>query len=102
MTGCPYTWFKNLFEVSQTTSEEAKNLRVSVTRSNETTVDVALPAHSARWLIELIPTDVVAKIKSEGIPLEKIQEDLANRKLLTKQKIFNLTEPDRQIDVWLE
>lgn len=102
MSACPYTWVKSFFSLKRNKSTEASNLRVTVSRNQEITVDVSLPARSARWLIELIPSDVVCKIRAEGIPLDDIQSDLAASKELVPQKIFTLTEPNREVTVWLE
>jgi hypothetical protein len=101
MSKCPYTFVKSMFGKPHPT-KEASHLRVTVTRGEETTVDAALPAHSARWLMELIPEDVLTQIYKEGIPIEKIQEDLSQQKVLFPRKIFTLTEPHRAIDIWLE
>jgi hypothetical protein len=101
MTGCPYTWFKGLFAVPARPGVAA-HLRVTVRKEQTVTVDVSLPARSAGWLIELIPGDVVSKIKEEGIPLEEIQADLASRAELAPQKIFELVERHRSVSVWLE
>jgi hypothetical protein len=109
MSGCPYTWFKSLFQSTDSTAagtqsdhSKASSLRVTVTRDSSKTVDVTLPARSARWLIDLIPADVITKIKNEGIPIEAIQDDLAASSELRPQKIFKLSEPHREVDVWLE
>ena len=103
---CPYTWVKNVvgsvLPGRSGDSELAKNLRVTVTREAVRTVDVYLPADSARWLIELIPENVLTKIRAEGIPIERIQDDLAARAQLTPQPIFSLSEAHRSVDVWLE
>lgn len=102
---CPYTWFKSLFGSSNTSTQEggeAQHLRVEVKRNNETIVDVFLPARSARWLIDLIPNDVITKIREEGIPIDFIQEDLAKREVLYAEKIFTLVEEHREVNVWLE
>lgn len=101
MSKCPYTWFKSIFS-TKSVNGEATELRVSVSRNGETTIDVSLPAKSARWLIKTIPDDVVDKIRNEGIPIDAIQTDLANSEKLVPQKIFTLVEPDRTVSVWLE
>lgn len=105
MSLCPYTWFKSIFDSSSKPTEpgaEAQFLRVSVDRNNERVVDVSLPARSARWLIDLIPNDTLIKIKEAGIPIEGIQDDLANRPSLYATKIFDLVEEHRKVSVWLE
>lgn len=102
MSKCPYTWFKGIFSGSSKNSTEAKNLRVEVSRNQEVVVDVALPAQSARWLIDLIPDDVIRKIKDEGIPIERIQEDLSQQDKLVPVSIFELIESHRKVSVWLE
>jgi hypothetical protein len=103
MSKCPYTWFKNIF--SSTTANpnsEANYLRVAVTKNGDRVVDVSLPARSARWLLELIPSDITDKIRLEGIPIDDIQDELSKRKELFPQKIFKLTETHREVEVWLE
>jgi len=102
MAACPYTWIRGFFPAKNGDSSEASNLRVTVTREQKVVVDVSLPARSARWLIELIPEDVVKKIYAEGIPLDEIQADLAGRITLVPQKIFHLQETHREVAVWLE
>ncbi len=99
---CPYTWFRGLFPQPTGTADEAAQLRVTVLRNQEVTVDVALPARSARWLIELIPDDVMKKIRAEGIPIDDIQGELAQRLVLNPRKIFTLIETHRTVAVWLE
>jgi hypothetical protein len=103
MSKCPYTWFKSIFSSgTPNSSGEATYLRVAVVKNAETVVDVSLPARSARWLIELIPEDVITTIKNEGIPIDDIQDDLSKRKELKPQKIFKLVETHREVEVWLE
>lgn len=101
MSKCPYTWFKGFF-VGQPNGTTATALRVRVSRNQETVVDVSLPARCAGWLMDLIPDDVITKIKAEGIPLDEIQADLAAKQELSPQKIFVLQETSRVVDVWLE
>lgn len=86
----------------KSSSDEAQYLRVTVKKNNAMAVDVALPAGSARWLIDLIPGDVMDKIRQEGIPIDDIQTDLAARTILNPQKIFILNEESRAVEVWLE
>lgn len=102
MSLCPYTWVVGLMKPSQTPGAEASQLRVRVTRDTVVTVDVTLPAHSARWLIDLIPSDVVAKIREEMIPIDSIQDTLAQSQKLFPQEIFELKEVNREVKVWLE
>jgi len=75
---------------------------VRVVRDGEERVRVALPARSAKWLIELIPADVVAKIRAEDIPLDAMMHDLNQADELFPHPIFSLNEEHRQIEVWLE
>lgn len=101
MSLCPYTWIRSLIPSSKNDGI-AKQLRVTVLKKGEVVVDVALPARSAKWLIDVIPDDVIVKIKAEGIPIEAIQEDLAQRDVFVPQGIFQLKEPHREVLVWLE
>ena len=106
MSKCPYTWVRGFFSGSGRTAsnpdEPARNLMVLVVRDGEERVRVALPSRSARWLIELIPTDVVRKIRAENIPLDAITAELNAQEVLYPRAIFSLQEPDRQVEVWLE
>jgi hypothetical protein len=106
MSTCPYTWVKGLFspgsKPSGDLSAPAKNLMVRVVRNGEERVRVSLPARSARWLIELIPADVIAKIKAEEIPLDAMMEDLSLTPVLYPRPIFSLAETGRTVDIWLE
>lgn len=103
MSKCPYTWVKNLFAgKAKLPGEAANSLRVTVDREGDRKVDVALPARSARWLLEIIPKDVIEKIKAEGIPIEMMNQDLKERIHLGAQDLFLLNEPGRTVRVWLE
>ncbi len=102
MAGCPYTWVSSLLPGSNSKGPQASQLRVSVVKENQTVVDVVLPAQSARWLIDLIPEDVMKIIRLEGIPIDEIQRDLQESKDLHKMQIFHLAEKHRKILVWLE
>jgi hypothetical protein len=82
--------------------KEATSLRLTVVRGQTKTVDLSFPAVSARWLLDLIPNEVVRKIEASGVLLEDIQKRLASSEKLTPQKIFMLEEPNRTIHVWLE
>ena len=101
MSKCPYTWFKSVFS-GNSNSSEANSLRVTVHKQNEKTVDVSLPARSARWLIDLIPENVLDRIHQEGIPLEDIQKELAQCPRLEPQEIFEMNHPNGSVRVWLE
>ncbi len=106
MSKCPYTWVRGLFGAGTRTAAEpdapARNLMVLVVRDGVERVRVALPSRSARWLIELIPSDVVNKIRAEDIPLDAIAADLNGQATLYPREIFSLHESHRQITVWLE
>lgn len=103
MASCPYTWVRSLFSSTKAApGEPAKNLMVRVVRDGEERVRVALPSKSARWLIELIPADVVARIREEEIPLDAITDDLSRQEVLYPRPIFALEETNRQVHVWLE
>jgi hypothetical protein len=104
MSSCPYTWVRGLFSsgAKAAPGEPAKNLMVRVVRDGEERVRVALPSRSARWLIELIPADVVRKIREEEIPLDAITDDLNKQDVLYPRAIFSLNEAHRQVQVWLE
>lgn len=104
MATCPYTWVRAFFTSNTPAApgEPAKNLMVRVVRDGKQKVRVALPARSARWLLDLIPDEVVETIRAEEIPLEAIMLDLSNQKELYPRQIFSLSDPSRQVDIWLE
>ncbi len=106
MSKCPYTWVRGLFSSSATSDASpgrpAKHLMVRVVRDGEERVRVALPARSAKWLIELIPADVVEKIRAEDIPLDAMMHDLNQQNDFYPRPIFALSEQHRSVDVWLE
>lgn len=104
MARCPYTWVRSFFGSASAaaTGEPAQHLRVRVVRDGEERVLVTLPARSARWLMELIPTDVQDKIRAEEIPLDDMMAELHEQAVHYPRQIFTLAEPHRQIDVWLE
>ena len=81
---------------------EATYLRLTVVREQKKTVDLRFPAASARWIIDLIPDDILEKIKVSGVSIEEIQNKLIKSEKLVPQKLFSLEEPDRTITVWLE
>jgi len=80
----------------------ASHLRVQVWRGGEERVNVYLPARSARWMIDLIPEDVLAKIHAEGIPIDRIQAELKAAPVLESRRIFEVEEAGRTVKVWLE
>jgi len=103
MSGCPYTWIKNTLNIfPKTKTLEASELRVTVKRGGDLKVDVSLPAGSARWLIDLIPEDVLKKIYAENIPIHLIQDSLKNKDKLLPQSIFKVQDEEREVKVWLE
>jgi hypothetical protein len=106
MSKCPYTWVRGLFSTGKSASSgpetPARHLMVLVVRDGEERVRVALPSRSARWLIELIPSDVVKRIREEEIPLDDIAVELNGQQELYPREIFSLQEQNRQITVWLE
>lgn len=102
MSRCPYTWVRNFLGRSAEATGEAQHLRVRVMHRAEERVDVSLPARSARWLVDLIPADVVARIRDEQIPLDEIQAELAGQDRLVPRQIFELDDGERSVMVWLE
>jgi hypothetical protein len=103
MSRCPYTWVRSFFaKPPDPNATEARYLRVRVVRDAEERVSVSLPANSAHRLIDLIPDDVVAKIREEMIPIDEIQTDLRGQERMIPGPIFHLTEPHRHVEVWLE
>lgn len=104
MARCPYTWVRNLFAGTSATppGEPARHLHVRVVRDGEERVLVALPAKSARWLLEVIPGDVQRRIREEEIPLDEISAELHAQEVHYPRAIFTLAEERRRVDVWLE
>jgi hypothetical protein len=83
MTKCPYTWTKSLLSRFATKGHEASQLRVTVLKNNELAVDTALPAHSARWLVDLIPDDVLEKISRTNST-----RNCSSRKAISKRNFY--------------
>ncbi len=106
MAGCPYTWVRGLFSSGVPrhidASQPAKNLMVTVVRDGEERVRVSLPARSAKWLIDIIPDDVVKRIRAEDIPLDALAIELHRAEELFPRSIFSLRESNRQVEIWLE
>lgn len=105
MSKCPYTWFTGFFRSphKQTSPHEpANSLFVRVVKQGTEVVRVQLPAQSARWLINLIPEDVVEKIRAEKIPLDELLETIQTQKVLYPASLFTLHEEHREVSVWLE
>lgn len=105
MSKCPYTWFTSIFSGPRgapNTSGIAEHLHVKVIKNGVEIVYVTLPAKSAQWLIEIIPDDVMVKIRDEAIPIDDIMNDLKKRTDYFPQPIFLLDEPHRSVNVWLE
>lgn len=107
--GCPYTWFRSLLDRKGQKPEpnaegliEAQCLRVTVEKFGKKTVDVFLPARSARWLMELIPSEVMTRIKEEQIPIEAMNQELAKRDRLYPEELFSMADDSRKVQVWLE
>lgn len=106
--GCPYTWFRSLLDRKSSPKPnkdglvEAQCLRVTVEKSGQKTVDVFLPARSARWLMDLIPADVMTKIRAEKIPIEEMNHELSQRKVLYPEELFSVADETRKVEVWLE
>ncbi|MCC6930503.1 MAG: hypothetical protein IT359_16065 [Gemmatimonadaceae bacterium] len=99
----PYTWVRSFFNARNAApGAPAKNLMVRVVRDGEERVSVALPARSARWLIEVMPNDVVQKVRAEEIPIDAIMADLQQEAELYPCSIFSLSKSNRQVEVWLE
>ncbi len=83
---------------------EASHLRISISKMGKTTVDLSFPAHCARWIMEMIPDDLLVKIRRKGIPLDAIQDRLFNMPVLSPCDLFHLEdiEEEKKIKVWLE
>ncbi len=103
---CPFTRTTQLlgkvFQRERDNTREAEHLRVRVVKDGEERVSLFLPARSARWMIDLIPSGVLRQIHAEGIPLERIQDELKARPRLLPQRIFEVADSERIVAVWLE
>ncbi len=106
MAGCPYTWVRGLFSSGVPRhidpTKPARNLMVRVVRDGEERVRVSLPARSAKWLIDIIPDEVVRKIRAEDIPLDALAIELHQAEELFPRSIFSMQEEHRQVEIWLE
>lgn len=103
---CPFARATRLvgavFRAGRGNRQLAEHLRVRVVRDGEERANIYLPAASARWMIDLIPQDVLARIREEDIPIDAIQQDLAECGSLNPRDIFELRESGRTVQVWLE
>lgn len=106
MSKCPYTWVRGLFSPHgskpRADGEPASQLVVRVVRDGDERVRVSLPARGARVLMDLIPSDVLARIREEQIPIDDMMLELRNEPVLLCRQIFTLREAHREVDVWLE
>jgi hypothetical protein len=105
MAGCPYTWVRGFFAGAPRPTkpgEPAQHLMVTVVKNGEQVVKVSLPARSARRLIDLMPDDVIAKVRAEAVPLDDMMAELQGPDALVPRPIFQLVEPHREVSVWLE
>ena len=104
MKSCPFSFILRSSDRTSSGDPEApaSNLRVLVKKCGKKIVDVWLPAHSARWLMDLIPEEVLEKIHQEQIPIVEIQKELEKQKILMAREIFKLNEEHRSVHVWLE
>lgn len=105
MAGCPYTWVRGVLGITAKPAKDgdpAKHLMVRVVRDGDERVKVWLPAQGARRLMDLIPDDVMDKIRNEEIPIDDIMEDLRREPTLYPRPIFSSHDDARQVDVWLE
>jgi hypothetical protein len=76
------------------------HLRVKVTEGRETVVEVEMPARAIENLADLVPDDVVTRIRSRGIDLEALGKDLARRGA-PPGTVFEETSGNRNYRVWL-
>jgi hypothetical protein len=76
------------------------HLRVKVTEGAETVVEVEMPAAAIENLADLVPDDVVARIKDRGIDLVALGRDLAWRGA-PPGTVFEETSGPRRYRVWL-
>jgi len=81
---------------------EAKYLKIKIVRDDVTTVDLSLPAKSCRWMMELIPNEVLLKIKERGIDLALIEEKFNNQKILFPEEIMVIKTEEKIISIYLE
>lgn len=105
MATCPYTWVRSALGFGTRPArpgEPAQHLVVRVVRDGDERMRVALPARGARRLLDLIPDDVLAKIRAEDIPIDAMVEDLRTEETLMPRRIFELREDHREVEVWLE
>ncbi len=80
----------------------AKKLKIVVSRNQVQTVNLSLPANSCRWIIDLIPDDILIKIKERGIDIEKIQNEFKSADVLVPKSILNIETEEKIIQIYLE
>lgn len=94
---------KSVAEVTDAVSFKAiaKYLKVSVTENGSQLVQVSMPASQVPELEDLIPEDVVAKIRESSIDLETIIREACDSGILPGE-LFALESDSRCYRVWLE
>lgn len=105
MATCPYTWVRSALGFGDRPTragEPAQHLVVRVVRDGDERMRVALPARGARRLLDLIPEDVLARIRDEEIPIDAMVEELRTEATLMPRRIFDLRDDHREVAVWLE
>ncbi len=86
---------------SPTITPRASLLKVRVERRGRQPIALSLPAEEARDLEGLIPADVRARMRKHAIDLAAIQRDVLRRGL-APQTLFEISEDDERIKVWLQ
>lgn len=81
---------------------KAKHLKILITKDEVAVVDLSMPARCARWIIELVPSELLSKIKERGIDLEIIQAKFIAQEELYPCELFELVLPEKKIKIWLE
>jgi hypothetical protein len=81
--------------------KEASTLNIRITRNGVEKVRLTFPAIAARFLLELIPADALERIRQTTPALEAELKNLGSEERLQPRDLFNLQEPERQIQVWL-
>ena len=79
----------------------ARWLRISVTRSGRTVVQVCFPSYAVLSLSDLVPEDVRVRIIAEQVDLEMVAADAASRGCPAGE-LFAVRSGEHAVRAWLD
>ena len=80
---------------------KSDKLCIQVSRNGETKVQLTFAAHVAENLADLVPDDLLPKLKQRHIDIDAIAST-ATRSEFAPGELFQLTDGEKRVRVWLE